>query len=162
MCFNNLDDQEAAAGDVVLNLTLEGPAIEGRAVQPYQDGMFYVSATFSLADWPTKPPALEFITKIWHPLVNYETQKLCSAAIPELWDTAGYKPTQAYLEALPPEERAMEPMLSAFRLLRDLLLKVHERSDITAVNTEAMQQLAGDGKAFDERAARVTADFAKH
>ncbi len=160
MCFNNLDDQETAAGDVSLSLTLEGPEIEGRSVQPYKDGYFYVTAVFSLADWPAKPPAFEFVTKIWHPLVNYESQRLCAAAIPELWDTAGYKPTQAFLEALAPEERAMEPMLSALRLLRDLLLKVHEHKDITAVNADAMEQLRGDGAAFDARAAKVTKDFA--
>ena len=46
-------------------------------------------------------------------------------------------------------------------LLRDLLARVHERSDMTAVNSDAMQMLKGDGAAFDRKAKEVTDRYAR-
>lgn len=159
--ITNLESEAAGAGDVKLDLCLEGPAIDGRAVQPYEGGLFRVTAVFSLTDFPTRPPTFQFTTRVWHPLVVFETQAMCREAIPELWDKEGYKKSQEALAALSAEEREREPMLSALVLLRDLLARVHERSDMTAVNSDAMQMLKGDGAAFDRKAKEVTDRYAR-
>lgn len=162
LSISNLEDLESGAGDPCLMLVIQGPAIEGREVQPYLNGTFYVKAVFPAATWPQQPPSFEFTTKIWHPLVNPDTMQMCKEAIPELWLEQGYKPTQEQMTAMQgTEEAKVQPMLSAFRLLHELLSKVHERKDMTAVNTEAMQQLKEkDGSAFDAKAHEITVKFA--
>ncbi len=149
-------------GELALKLIICGPSIEGREVQPYDGGMFYVKAAIPVSTWPKTPPSFEFTTRIYHPLVHWETQQLCKAVVPELWEGSGYMPTEASLAAMDPALRACEPLLSSFRLLRDLLAKVHQHENSTAVNNEAQELLKREGgKAFDETARKFTDSYAR-
>ena len=51
-----------------INNSLKG-VIEGPSNTPYENGIFYFRMRFS-SDYPFKPPAFNFITKIYHPNID--------------------------------------------------------------------------------------------
>ena len=47
---------------------------------PYEGGRFFIDMIFE-KDYPIKPPKLTFKNKIYHPLVNTSTNKVCGYCI---------------------------------------------------------------------------------
>ena len=62
-----------------IRLLLEGPENS-----PYKDGLYKIELEF-YDIFPNSPPNVKFITKIWHPLVEYTTGKMCQDYFKENW-----------------------------------------------------------------------------
>ena len=151
-------DEGQGGAEVRYTVNIAGPAIAGRDPQPYEGGIFTFTAAFP-STFPAAPPAFTICKRLWHPLVHWDTLQLCAAVVPELWPS--YAPSKEALAALDDDTRKCEPMLAAFRLLRDLLAKVHENTDGVAVNSEAVAQIKADGgKPFDVKASETTRTYA--
>ena len=136
---------------LVYRASFAGPAIEGRAVQPYIDGVWHIEATFG--DFPNKPPTVVFRTKIFHPLVDLDSGKMCAEALPDIWPS--FRPSQEALAALSEEQKKCEPLLSVYRMVHSTLQSVHAGGfdSVTAVNSEAHSLLGRGGEEFDRKAA---------
>jgi peroxin-4 len=70
-----IDDSESDN----IRLLLEGPKNS-----PYEDGLYKIELEF-YDIFPNSPPHVKFITKIWHPLVEYITGKMCQDYFKENW-----------------------------------------------------------------------------
>jgi len=143
---------------LVYRASFAGPAIEGRAVQPYIDGVWHIEATFG--DFPNKPPTVVFRTKIFHPLVDLDSGKMCAEALPDIWPS--FRPSQEALAALSEEQKKCEPLLSVYRMVHSTLQSVHAGGfeSVTAVNAEAHSLLGRGGEEFDRKAAETTIKYA--
>jgi peroxin-4 len=51
---------------------------------PYKDGIFEVKINLP-SNYPMAPPKIIFITKIFHPNVNYETGEICLDILKDQW-----------------------------------------------------------------------------
>lgn len=51
---------------------------------PYADGLFRIRLIIP-DDYPRSAPSIEFLTKIWHPNIHYETGKPCIDLLREQW-----------------------------------------------------------------------------
>ena len=58
--------------------------IDGPKDTPYEGGMFHLEIIFPI-DYPKKPPAIKFITKIFHPNIRQESGQLCLDILNEKW-----------------------------------------------------------------------------
>ena len=181
MEFPDLDDDNANQWfDFVL--TLAGPAIEGRAVQPYAGGVFRVRVQFTDTFSAGAPPRITFMNRIWHPFVQTAGAaegQMCH----EFWEVRGPAPQKkrcvrplgasfsprrlAHAPAAPQEfyrQRApAAPTVRSFlATLRSLLADVHIIvGGAVAVNEAAMAELQRDGGApFDAAARAITVRYA--
>lgn len=57
---------------------------EGPTNSPYEGGLFRVKLDFE-DHFPNKPPIVKFITRIWHPLVEFSSGKMCQDYFKENW-----------------------------------------------------------------------------
>ena len=74
-----------------------GAAAEGAAAPrplPYAGGTFRLRLTFPL-DYPNSPPAVHFVTHIWHPQVELPSLKPCVDVLKN-----GWKPTKTLRDVL--------------------------------------------------------------
>jgi len=110
---------------------------EGRP-SPYTGGIFRLS--IKLDDtYPANPPAVKFLTRVWHPNIHLEDGKPCADALREAW-----KPTWSLRDVL--------------SFMRDLLAAPNG-SD--CVNSEAGRELLEGVEVFDKHAAEETSKYAK-
>lgn len=80
-----------------------GAAAEGAAAPrplPYAGGTFRLRLTFPL-DYPNSPPAVHFVTHIWHPQVELPSLKPCVDVLKN-----GWKPTKTLRDVLEVRARA--------------------------------------------------------
>lgn len=56
----------------------------GPEASPYKDGIFEVKINLP-SNYPMSPPKIVFITKIFHPNVNYETGEICLDVLKDQW-----------------------------------------------------------------------------
>ncbi len=128
----------------------------GRVKQPYHDGLFQVEVIASdgffdhRAENPADAPRIKFLTRVWHPFVDYGTGAVCH----EFW-------SEYYRQRLP-----AAPSLTNFAVtLQSFLANVHTDADVcdaVAVNADAMRGLKeGGGEGFDDKANEVTTKYAK-
>lgn len=107
-------------------VTICGPA----APSPYAAGMFRVRVSLP-DDYPRAPPAVEFLTRVWHPNIHLESGRPCVDLLREAW----------------------KPGAST---LRDLLLTLRELlaapNPADSVNPEAAREMLEDRAAFDAHA----------
>ena len=66
----------ATASPVGDNLLHWNAMLEGPADSPYVNGVFSIDLVFP-AEYPFKPPKVQFKTKIFHPQVNQEDGNIC-------------------------------------------------------------------------------------
>ncbi len=59
---------------------------EGPKNSPYEGGLFRVKLDFE-DYFPNKPPVVKFITRLWHPLVEFSSGKMCQDYFKENWST---------------------------------------------------------------------------
>jgi ubiquitin-protein ligase len=154
-------DEDNAEQYLDFSVGIVGPEIAGRATQPYAEGVFKLriklSPVYGSPGFPeSTPPEVSFTTKIWHPLVDAATNKMCSEALVDLWPK--YKPGGD----APPEEAKMQPLLAVFRMIQDFMRNVHElAASDRAVNTEAQLDCTLEGGAvFDKKARGFTDKYA--
>lgn len=60
--------------------------IMGPMGTPYESGLFRILLT-NLEGFPKYPPIVFFQTRIWHPLVEVETGRVCPAALTQNWSS---------------------------------------------------------------------------
>lgn len=58
--------------------------IQGPKGSPYESGVFQILLT-NLEAFPKHPPIVFFQTRIWHPLVELETGRVCPTLLNEHW-----------------------------------------------------------------------------
>lgn len=104
---------------------------------PYQGGLFSISLT-NLDAFPKYPPIVFFQTRIWHPLVELSTGRVCPAIFNENWSS--YEGLEGFLNRL-----------QAFFFLRKV--------DI-ALNTDAAAELKQDDGSFEVHAFAFTKKYA--
>lgn len=115
-------------------VTVCGPAGNG----PYASGMFRLRLSLP-DDYPRTPPAVEFLTRIWHPNVHYESGRPCVDLLREAW-----KPGASSLR-------------DVLVTLRELLASPNAAD---AVNPEAAREILEDRAAFEAHARADVAKFA--
>jgi ubiquitin-protein ligase len=104
------------------------PAAAPRA-SPYAAGSFRVRVTIPV-EYPRAPPGIEFLTKLWHPNIDWDSGKPCIDLLKEAW-----KPTMTLRDLL--------------LLLRGLLA---DPNPTDSVNAEAARELLEDRDVFDKHA----------
>lgn len=104
---------------------------------PYADGLFRVQIKLE-RDYPITPPKVKFMTKIWHPNVDYEKGEPCVDFLTESW-----KP-----------EMTLRHVLQTIRGLMAL-----PNTDMS-INTTAASELAESIDVFDKHAASETKRYA--
>ncbi|PWN89967.1 putative ubiquitin-conjugating enzyme E2 [Acaromyces ingoldii] len=78
-----LAPRDADAGDLLQwDATLRGPV--GGA---YEGGLFDVAITVPTT-YPTKPPSMKFVSRIWHPNVSWKTGEICLDVLSSQWSPA--------------------------------------------------------------------------
>ena len=58
--------------------------IIGPSDSPYAGGMFKLDIIFP-NDYPFKPPKIRFITKIYHPNIDFNSGSICLDSLNETW-----------------------------------------------------------------------------
>lgn len=107
-------------------------------VSPFADGLFRVE--LAIPDtYPAAPPAIKFVTKLFHPLVNLEDGRLCSEFMTSQW-VAGYG------------------LRDVLVIVRRMLAQPHLNNDL-CVNTEA-KELLGNLEKFDALVRDYTTKYA--
>ena len=100
---------------------------------PYRDGIFTIAVDVP-ADYPFKPPKMNFTTKIWHPNIDFETGKISLDALRNNWN---------------PCWTLQSILLTVFSVLQDPVLERlsihqanHEAADAYRVNRDAFLSVA--------------------
>ena len=104
---------------------------------PYENGLFTLLVSVPM-NYPHAHPVVKFRTKIWHPLVEYETGKLCQDYFKDQWSPANS--IQLFLE-----------LLQHF---------FHVTQYETSVNYEAASQIQKKDGSFEKYAKEVTKRYA--
>lgn len=80
--------------DPTITLEMEGDTIEswkamvvGPEKSPYEGGRFHIKVHCP-ANYPMSPPTFTFVTKIFHPNVNFKTGELCLDILKTDWSPA--------------------------------------------------------------------------
>jgi len=156
--------EDNAAQYLDFTAEIKGPVIKGRQIQPYDldgKGWFQVKIVLKPAfgnigySDNLECPDIKFLTKIWHPFVDADSNLMCIDALKEVWPL--YFPEPAIFE----KEKDKQPMLSVFRMIRGVMENVHESGNRESnVNSEATVGLADGGIAFDKKAHEITKRYA--
>ncbi len=112
-------------------------SVEGPVGTPYEGGIYRVRFD-NLEYFPKVPPTVFFLTKIWHPLVEYSTGRICPDSFKDGWT---------------PEE-GLEGFLHRLQLLFFL-----QKMD-TAINFEAMAEIERKDGTFERHAVLLTKKYA--
>jgi ubiquitin-protein ligase len=104
---------------------------------PYQSGTFSIALT-NLDAFPKYTPIVFFQTRIWHPLVELHTGRVCPALLNEHWSS--YEGVEGFLNRL-----------QAFFSLRKVEI---------AINTEAAAELQQMDGSFEQHAFAFTKKYA--
>ena len=110
--------------------------ILGPHESPYEGGIYEGKITFP-SDYPTKPPKVQFITKLFHPNV-YNDGNLCISILHEGNDLTGY---EHEIERWRPIQNVRTIFLSIISLLND-------SNPDSAANIDAAKMLREDKKAY--------------
>jgi ubiquitin-protein ligase len=111
--------------------------MEGPQGTPYEKGLFRISLT-NLQDFPAYPPIVFFQTRIWHPLVEYSTGRVCPAIFKEGW--------------------VKEEGLEGFLIRLQAFFSVFKLD--TAINFEATSELERNDGSFERHAYELTEKYA--
>jgi len=58
--------------------------LSGPEDSPFQDSYFKISINLT-SQYPIKPPAIRFCTRIFHPNIHWETGEICIEVLKEQW-----------------------------------------------------------------------------
>mmetsp|Transcript_4154 Transcript_4154/g.6112 ORF Transcript_4154/g.6112 Transcript_4154/m.6112 type:complete len:173 (-) Transcript_4154:153-671(-) len=61
--------------------------LRGPPDTPYEDGVFQISIKCN-SDYPLTPPAISFVTKIFHPNIHFKTGDVCLDILKKEWSPA--------------------------------------------------------------------------
>lgn len=112
-------------------------AVRGPKDTPYERGTFIVACNIS-KDFPRKSPTMVFLTKIWHPNINYESGSVCASIL------KGQSPDNVH---------GWNPLVRVadlFQLYIPTLMSQPEPMD--PFNADAASEMLEDPAAFDDRA----------
>mmetsp|Transcript_6562 Transcript_6562/g.7134 ORF Transcript_6562/g.7134 Transcript_6562/m.7134 type:complete len:149 (+) Transcript_6562:65-511(+) len=77
---------ECSAGPVADDMFHWSGTIMGPPDSPYEGGLFFLDIHFP-ADYPFKPPKVQFTTKVYHPNIN-KNGSICLDILKEQWSPA--------------------------------------------------------------------------
>lgn len=101
--------------------------------------------------FPEHPPKVTFVTKIWHPLIDYTTGEVCNGYFEDYWNnkSKNYKPTMYY-----DTEYFLKLLKDLLNFHKDLL------NDITfiGINMNALEDIKN--KEFEEKAKKISIKYA--
>lgn len=111
---------------------------EGPKNSVYENGLYRVTLDF-YDKFPNKPPKVLFKTKIWHPLIEFSSGKMCHDYFTENWD-----------------EKTSD--VKTFLNLLNALLSNYKMTTGSAVNHDALAQI--NNNTFDEVAKNINEKYA--
>lgn len=114
-------------------------SFEAPSGSPYHGGFFRLSLE-ELGSFPGTPPKVKFLTRIWHPLVEYSTGLVCQDAFKDRWTPK--EGLQGFLQKL---QEFMNP-----------------QSVETAINFEASAELEKHDGSFERHAKELTQKHASY
>lgn len=100
-------DEDSADQWWDFTLSIDGPVVSGREVQPYAGGVFRVNVKLSDAFAAGDVPRVKFMTRIWHPFVRADGKDEGSVCH-EFWEvrsppfTHFFFPVDTHITHLPP------------------------------------------------------------
>jgi ubiquitin-protein ligase len=106
---------------------------------PFSEGLFRVELSVPDA-FPSAPPAIKFVTKLFHPLVNLDDGRLCADFMTSQWNSTGFG------------------LRDVLVIVRRMLAQPHLNNDL-CVNIAA-KELLGDIDKFDSHVKDFTAKYA--
>lgn len=106
---------------------------------PYEGGLFRISLE-GLQGFPDIPPIVKFQTRIWHPLVEFQTGHVCKDAFKEGWNPK--EGLKGFLQKL---QEFLNP----------------QRVEI-AINYEASAELEQHDGSFEVHAMQITQKYATY
>ncbi|CAF1022761.1 unnamed protein product [Rotaria sp. Silwood1] len=112
--------------------------IEGPKDTPYTNGRFYLSLKFS-SDFPFKPPAIQFVTPIYHPNISIKGE-ICLDILRSQWS----------------------PALTVRSLLISLCSLLSDPNPEHGINKEALELYRTDKNKYEEIAKQWTTTYAIH
>ena len=110
--------------------------IQGPKDSPYEGGKFKINITIP-ADYPLRAPTLNFITKIYHPNVS-EKGEVCLEILKSGWT----------------------PMQNLEKILEQVYFLICNPDPLDALNTEIASEMKNNKAAFEEKAKKMTQEFA--
>ena len=126
---------------------------------PYAGGIFHLDIEFP-NQYPFKPPAIKFITKVYHPAVETETGRICADAIIGGGADTTTTPSGGAAAA---GSTGWGPTLNVRHCLVALyeMLRTPASFDHTPLEESIATQLRDRPKDFDKMAKKYTREFAK-
>ena len=110
--------------------------MKGPPNSPYSTGTFALS--FDFKNYPFKPPAVKFITRLYHPNVKTDTGEICAGLLEDNW-----APTLNALHCI--------------NVIRNMM--AHPELD-HPLETDIAQQYSENIKDFEKTALKYTKDYA--
>ena len=114
-------------------------SFEAPSGSPYEGGFFRLSLE-GLDSFPGTPPKVKFLTRIWHPLVEYSTGLVCQDAFKDGWT----------------------PKNGLHGFLHKLQEFMNPQTVETAINFEASAELEKQDGSFQLRAKELTQRHASY
>eukprot|EP00753_Platysulcus_tardus_P019630 PLAT7376.1.p1 GENE.PLAT7376.1~~PLAT7376.1.p1 ORF type:complete len:148 (-),score=63.59 PLAT7376.1:172-615(-) len=127
----------ATAGPVDDDLMKWDAMLVGPEGSPYAGGVFSVDITFP-AEYPFKPPSVQFKTRIYHPNIKTSSGEICADILSENWG----------------------PTLNVMYVLNALRQMLEEPHPDNPLESEIAREMVDDPDTFAKKAAEWTATYA--